>query len=85
MKFQAEGIITFEDGLELKDPFMERSKLLYDFDTGTFEIEFKFYETHGINKRWFKNDVVIVGSVEDADVINFISTNEFLSQFSIQS
>ena len=83
MIFQAKGIVTLEDGTELKDPFMEIKDVVYHFKTNKFDLVLEFYETHHKHIRFFENDTVIIGLVKTEDVLNFISTDDFLSQFSI--
>lgn len=83
MKFQANGIIKLVDGTELKDPFMEIMAINYDYKLHTFDMVCDFYEIHNRHQRSFKNPKEIIGLVQTQDVLDFISNDEFLSQFSV--
>ena len=83
MKFQAIGLIKFNDGLELKDPFMTIKWVNYNFEKNTFDLVLSFYETHFKHVRSFSNPEIITGLVTTENVISFISTDSFLSQFNL--
>lgn len=83
MIFQAEGIVKFNDGLELLDPKMEITNVNYNFKTNKFDLICEFYELHHKHVRSFHNSKTIIGLVKTEDVIEFIQTDEFLNQFTL--
>lgn len=85
MIFQANGIIIFNDGMELQNPKMEITNVNYNFKTNTFDLICEFYELHHKHVRSFHNPKEIIGLVKTEDVLEFIQTDEFLSQFSLVS
>lgn len=85
MIFKAEGLIDFEDGLELLNPFMEIVDVIYHMKTNKFDLVLDFYETHHKHVRTFENDTVIIGLVKTEDVVSFISSDGFLNKFNLIS
>lgn len=85
MKFQAKGIIKFSDGLELKDPFMELDFVHYKYETNTLKLGCVFYETHNRHQRVFVNDKIIKDQVRTQDITDFLTTDDFLKQFTLIS
>lgn len=85
MIFQADGIIKFNDGLELLNPKMKIKNVNYDMEKNEFDLICSFYELHNENIRTFHNPKKIIGLVKTEDVVEFVGTHEFLKQFKLIS